>query len=165
MSDQFLFQVTRSQPQISNKQTSNSGHVQQISQNTPTGPLDSSQLSQNAASMLSILLEPLNELQLLSNTLFLSLSPAQSKPPPPPPLSVFLACDKALSDAVNLAFKHQIGQQRIKTLEADILHLEAQWHEVCIELEAGKRELEEMIAEGKERIITWKKPKKVFILP
>ncbi|KAM6496992.1 Vitamin-D-receptor interacting Mediator subunit 4 domain containing protein [Amanita muscaria] len=109
--------------------------------------------------MSGILLAPLNELQALSHTLFLSLSPAQTKPPPPPPLSAFLACDKALSDAVNLAYKHQLSQRRIDELEGQILHLESQWREMCIELEAGKRELEKIIAEGEERIKAIEKAK------
>ncbi|KAK2463644.1 hypothetical protein APHAL10511_004395 [Amanita phalloides] len=102
--------------------------------------------------MSSILLTPLNKLQSLSQTLFLSLSPAQTKPPPPPPLSAFLACDKALSDAVNLAYRHQLGQRRIEALEEENLQLERRWREVCTDLEAGKRELDDIIAEGEERI-------------
>src|ERR1700719_2596087 len=38
------------------------------------------------ASMSSTLLTPLNQLQGLAHTLFLSLSPPQTKPPLPPPL-------------------------------------------------------------------------------
>ncbi|KAF8631852.1 hypothetical protein AX15_002122 [Amanita polypyramis BW_CC] len=127
------------------------------------GPPDSSQVGQNATSMSTILLEPLNELQSLSHTLFLSLSPAQSKPPPPPSRSVILACDKALSDAVNLAFKHQMGQRRIEALETEVLQLETRCREVCMELEAGKKELEDMIAEGEERIEAIEKAKEASI--
>lgn len=103
-------------------------------------------------SMSSIILSPLNELQSLSQTLFLSLSPAQSKPPPPPPLSSFLNCDKALSSAIALANTHQIRQRRIEALKDEILELDARWREICMELETGKRELEGMIKEGEERI-------------
>ncbi|KAF8347735.1 vitamin-D-receptor interacting mediator subunit 4-domain-containing protein [Amanita rubescens] len=113
--------------------------------------------------MSSILLSPLNELQSLSHTLFLSLSPAQTKPPPPPPLSAFLSCDAALSDAVNLAYKHQMGQRKIDALEMEILQLESRTRDVCMELEAGKRELEEMIAEGEERIKAIEKAKEASI--
>ncbi len=109
--------------------------------------------------MSSILLSPLNELQALSHTLFLSLSPVQTKPPPPPPLSAFLACDAALSDAVNLAYKHHQGQRKIDALEMEILQLESRTRDVCMKLEAGKRELEEMIAEGEERIKAIEKAK------
>ena len=119
--------------------------------------------------MSTILLAPLNELQSLSHTLFLSLSPAQTKPPPPPPLSAFLTCDTALSDALNLAYRHQMGQRKIEALEVEILHLESRTREVCMELEAGKRELEEIIAEGEERIKSIEKAKEgnhflVFLL-
>lgn len=103
-------------------------------------------------SMSSIILSPLNELQSLSQTLFLSLSPAQTKPPPPPPLSSFLNCDKALSSAIALANTHQIRQRRIEALKDEILALDARWREICMELETGKRELEGMIKEGEERI-------------
>lgn len=102
--------------------------------------------------MSSILLAPLNDLQALSQTLFLSLSPAHSKPPPPPPLSSFLACDQALSSAINLAHKHQIKQRKIESLKFEILELELRWREICVELDAGKRELEEMITESDERM-------------
>ncbi|KAF8637586.1 hypothetical protein AX17_002655 [Amanita inopinata Kibby_2008] len=126
-----------SQPSVHNA-TANSSGVSKATEDVP--------------SMTSMLLEPLNELQSLSHTLFLSLSPVQTKPPPPPSLSAFLACDKALADAVNLAYRHQIRQRRIEALEAEILQLEAQWREICLELDTGKGELEEIIAEGEERI-------------
>ncbi|KAJ6624916.1 vitamin-D-receptor interacting mediator subunit 4-domain-containing protein, partial [Mycena sp. CBHHK59/15] len=106
---------------------------------------------------------PLAELQTLSHTLFLSLSPVQSKPPPPPPLSAFLACDQALSSAVNLAHTHQIKQRKIEALKDEILDLDRRWREICTELEAGKRELEEMIEEGEERIKSIELAKKASI--
>lgn len=106
----------------------------------------------DVSSMSEILLGPLNELQSLSHTLFLSLSPAQTKPPPPPALSSLLACDEALSAALQLAQKHQVRQRRIDMLETEILGLDARWREICVELENGKRELEAMIKEGDERI-------------
>ncbi|KAJ7281952.1 vitamin-D-receptor interacting mediator subunit 4-domain-containing protein [Mycena rebaudengoi] len=116
-----------------------------------------------ASSMSAQLLAPLAELQTLSHTLFLALSPAQSKPPPPPPLSAFLACDQALSTAVNLAHTHQIKQRKIEALKDEILELDRRWREVCTELEAGKRELEEMIEEGEERIKSIEQAKKAAI--
>jgi len=114
-------------------------------------------------SMSSILLAPLNELQALSHTLFLSLSPVQTKPPPAPPLSAFLTCDKALSSAINLAHRHQLKQRRIDLLEKEILELEARWREIVSELEGGKRELEEMIEEGDQRIKAIEEAKKASI--
>ncbi|KAJ7695039.1 vitamin-D-receptor interacting mediator subunit 4-domain-containing protein [Mycena rosella] len=110
-----------------------------------------------------MLLGPLAELQTLSHTLFLSLSPVQSKPPPPPPLSAFLACDQALSSAVNLAHTHQIKQRNIEALKDEILELDRRWREICTELEAGKRELEEMIEEGEDRMKSIEQAKKASI--
>lgn len=106
----------------------------------------------DTASMTAILLEPLSNLQSLSQTLFLSLSPAQSKPPPPPPTSTFLDCDAALAAALQLVHVHQIKQRKIELLKNEILDLEARWREICSELEKGKNELENIITEGKERI-------------
>lgn len=105
-----------------------------------------------AATMSSIIMKPLNDLQELSQTLFMSLSPAQTKPPPPPPVQAFQACDQALADAITLAHTHQIKQGQIEALKAEILQLDARWREICIELDSGKRELEEIIEEGDERI-------------
>lgn len=113
--------------------------------------------------MSSVLLAPLNELQSLSHTLFLSLSPIQSKPPPPPPLSSFLACDEALSSAINLARKHQIRQRKIDTLEKEILESDTRWREIVSELESGRKELEEVIEEGEERIKAIEQAKKGMI--
>lgn len=113
--------------------------------------------------MSATLLAPLNELQALAHTLFLSLSPPQSKPPPAPPISAFLECDRALASAINLAHTHQIKQRGIDALEAEILDLEAQWREICTELAAGKVELEELIEEGNERIKAIEEAKKASI--
>ncbi|KAG6910212.1 hypothetical protein DXG01_012347 [Tephrocybe rancida] len=129
----------------------------------PSKPPPAAYDEDNAQSMSNILLAPLNELQTLSHTLFLSLSPVQTKPPPPPTLAAFLDCDKALSSAVNLAHKHQIKQRRIDALEQEILELEARWREVASALEGGKRELEEMIEEGEERIKAIELAKKAAI--
>lgn len=95
---------------------------------------------------------PLNELQALSQVLFLSLSPPQAKPPPPPSLDTFLQCDKALADAMCIAQTHQIKQRKIEALENEILDLETRWRNICEELAKGKRELEELIEEGEERL-------------
>ncbi|KAH0582917.1 hypothetical protein H2248_010818 [Termitomyces sp. 'cryptogamus'] len=129
----------------------------------PSRPPTSSHGGDKVQSMSNILLAPLNELQALAHTLFLSLSPAQTKPPPPPTLTAFLECDKTLSSAVNLAHQHQIKQRRIDALEQEILELEARWREIASALEGGKRELEEMIEEGEERIKAIELAKKAAI--
>ncbi|KAJ3549610.1 hypothetical protein NMY22_g808 [Coprinellus aureogranulatus] len=103
-------------------------------------------------SMSSILLAPLNDLQSLARTLFLSLSPPETKPPPPPPLSAFLDCDRDLASAVNLAHVHQIKQRKIESLEQELYDLEGRWREICQELSKGNKDLEELIEEGEERI-------------
>jgi hypothetical protein len=69
-------------------------------------------------------------------------------------LSAFLECDRALAEAINLVHVHQIKQRKIDALEAEILHLESQWRDICTQLETGKAELEEIIEEGGERIRT-----------
>lgn len=115
------------------------------------------------ASMSSTLLAPLNQLQGLAHTLFLSLSPPQTKPPPPPPLSTFLECDKALASSINLAHIHQIKQRKIDALEAEILVLECEWREICKELARGKTELEELIEEGDDRIKAIEQAKKGLV--
>jgi len=113
--------------------------------------------------MSSMLLAPLNQLQVLAQTLFMSLSPPQTKPPPPPPLSDFLECDQALASAINLAHIHQIKQRKIDALEAEILALESEWREICKELAQGKTELEELIEEGETRIQAIEQAKKASI--
>lgn len=125
--------------------------------NPSAGP---SNTSRDVSSMSSILMGPLNELQALSQTLFLSLSPPQTKPPPPPPLDAFLRCDRALADAMNIAQTHQIKQRKIEALETEILELEAQWRNICEELAGGKKELEELIEEGEERLKAIEQAKK-----
>lgn len=102
-------------------------------------------------SMSTIILEPLNELQALSHSLFLSLSPPHMKPPPPPSIDAFLACDRKLASAITLAHVHQVKQRKIEALKEEILHLDANWREICIELERGQRELQSVIEEGDER--------------
>ncbi|SJL03982.1 uncharacterized protein ARMOST_07339 [Armillaria ostoyae] len=105
------------------------------------------------SSMSSILLAPLTDLQILSQALFVSLSPVtKPPPPPPPPVSAFLSCDQALASAVNTAHSHQIRQRQIEALKNEILELDARWREICMELEREKRELEAMIEEGEERV-------------
>jgi mediator of RNA polymerase II transcription subunit 4 len=102
--------------------------------------------------MSAILLAPLNDLQALSLALFQSLSPPTTKPPPPPPVSAFLACDQALASAIALAHTHQIKQRKIEALKAEILELDMQWRQICLDLENEKSELQEMIDEGEKRM-------------
>lgn len=125
--------------------------------NASAGP---SNALKDVESMSSILMDPLNELQSLSQTLFLSLSPPQTKPPPPPPLEAFLRCDRTLADAINLAQTHQIKQRQIEALETEILGLENQWRKICEELDKGKKELQELIEEGEERLKAIEQAKK-----
>ena len=103
-------------------------------------------------SLTASLLAPLNELQSLSQTLFLALSPPQTKPPPMPPVATLLNCDRALASAISLAHIHQLKQRKIDALEAEILDLDAQWRQICVELAEGKTELEEMIEGGETHI-------------
>lgn len=101
----------------------------------------------------SRLLRPLNDIHQLSQTLFLSLSGTQaSRRPTAPPVTAFLDCDIELANALRLARKHQIKQQKIEGLKDEILELDSRWRQICAELETGKRELEIMINEGEERI-------------
>jgi mediator of RNA polymerase II transcription subunit 4 len=115
------------------------------------------------SSMITVLLEPLKTMNEISQSLFLSLGPAQSKPPPFPPLHRFIECDDALSAAVRLAHTHQTKQRKIETLEAEILDLDARWRQICVELERGKRELQAVIREGDERIRSMEKAKEAAI--
>ncbi|KAF5377798.1 hypothetical protein D9757_008094 [Collybiopsis confluens] len=118
---------------------------------TPTVTTNSSSSHDRASSMSSMLLDPLNQMENLAQTLFFSLSPAQAKPPAPR-LEAFIECDKALADAVNLSYKHQIKQRKIERLKSEILELDTRWRQICIELEMEKRELETMIEEADERL-------------
>ena len=104
-------------------------------------------------SMSDQLLQPIEEFQRLSQTLFLSLSGDQTaRRVPPPSVSSFIECDTQLSRALDIARTHQIKQRKIEALKQEILDLNAQWRHICSELEAGKRELEIMIKGGEERI-------------
>lgn len=100
----------------------------------------------------SILLAPLNELQAISQALFLSLGPPHTKPPPPPPLSAVLACDEAISSAIDVARLHQFKQARIEALTAEIADIDVRWKDICMELELGKRDLEVLLEDSEERI-------------
>ena len=101
--------------------------------------------------MSEIVLEPLNELHSLAQTLFHSLSPTQAKPPTTPPITAFLEADAALAAAVDLARKHQVKQRRIERLKDKVLALEDSWREIIQGLEDGKRELEVILTEGEKR--------------
>lgn len=110
-------------------------------------------------SMTEIILNPLNELQELARTLFLSLSPAQTRPPPPPPLTAFLKVDADLASALQLARVHQMNQRRMEALQAEVFDLDTKLREIWAELENGKRELQKVIEEGEERIEAIKRAK------
>lgn len=112
------------------------------------------------SSMSDQLLKPIEEFQLLSQTLFLSLSGDQTARRVPPPLvSAFIERDAQISRALDIARTHQIKQRKIEALKQEILDLNAQWRHICSELEAGKQELEIMIKEGEERIESIEKAK------
>ena len=102
--------------------------------------------------MSEIVLEPLNELQSLAQTLFHSLSPTQTKPPPAPSIAAFLEADAALAAAVKQARKHQIKQRKIERLKDEVLALEERWRDIIQGLEDSKRELAAILTEGEERI-------------
>jgi mediator of RNA polymerase II transcription subunit 4 len=88
--------------------------------------------------MAQILIDPLNSLQSLSQTLFLTLSPSQTKPPQPPQISSFLSVDEQLSHALSLAHNHQVKQRWIQALKEEVLSLEKAWREVIELLEGGR---------------------------
>jgi hypothetical protein len=111
-----------------------------------------SQSSQMPPSMSSMLLQPLNDLQVLSQAMFVSLSSTQPRPPPMPPVEAFLDCDNRLAAAVQLARRHQMNYRRIEAIKDEIIELERCWHESCIELETGNNELKAMIDEAGERL-------------
>lgn len=123
-----------------------------------------SPLNHEDPSMMTILLDPLEDLHKLSQALFLSLGPPQSKPPAFPPLSQFLDCDATLSSAVQLAHAHQAKQRRIEVLQTEILELDANWRQICIELDRGKRELEAVIKHGDARVTAMEKAKQGTLL-
>jgi len=100
------------------------------------------------SSMTHLLLDPLNHLNNVAQQLFQSLSPPHNKPPPPPPIAALANADAALAEAIQLAHLHQKKQQRIETLKAEILSLEASWCTVIMQLEEGRRDLEAIILEG-----------------
>ncbi|KAI0831823.1 vitamin-D-receptor interacting mediator subunit 4-domain-containing protein [Trametes gibbosa] len=104
------------------------------------------------ASMSKILLEPLARLQTLSQTLFLSLAPPQTRPPPPPSVADLVTVDAQLAAAVQLARIHQVKQRRIEQLKDEVLALDRRWRSIVGELDDGRRELDAIVREGEERI-------------
>lgn len=103
-------------------------------------------------SMTETLLEPLNRMQGLAEALFLSLSPPATRPPPPPATSLFIECDADMANSVRKARVHQLKQNRIEELKAEILSLDDELYEIWSTLEQGKQELEAILDEGKERL-------------
>ena len=113
--------------------------------------------SLSPTSMSAEILAPLDDLTTLAHTLFLALAPQHTRPPPPPPLEKFLDADSKLAEALRKARTHQRNQQRIETLEAEILELDANLREVWSALEKGRVELDEIIDEGDTRLRAIKK--------
>ncbi|KIJ55264.1 hypothetical protein M422DRAFT_57786 [Sphaerobolus stellatus SS14] len=113
--------------------------------------------------MSELLLEPLNKIQTISHSLFLSLSPPVTRPPPPPPTSQFLECDKALAEAVQCARIHQMKQRRIEELKKEILQLDSELMNLWGDLEQGRRDLEAIIDEGNERLESIEQAKKAAV--
>ncbi|KAJ3552731.1 hypothetical protein NM688_g3997 [Phlebia brevispora] len=107
------------------------------------------------SSMSEIVLEPLNELQSLAQSMFHTISHIQHGPPnqslPPLPIQALLEADASLAAAVRLARKHQIKQRRIERLKNEVLAMEERWRDIIQGLDDGKRELEVILTEGKER--------------
>lgn len=116
------------------------------------GPSQNEADARASTSMSEILLEPLNQLQTLSQQLFLSLGPPQARPPPPPSISSFLSVDAALAAAVQLSRIHQVKQRKIEQLKGEVLDLHRRWRLIVQELEEGRKELGVMVKEGDERI-------------
>lgn len=118
----------------------------------PMQPFHSPPTRDAPHAMSDILLQPLNDLQTLTHTLFHSLSPSQTRPPPMPPIAAFLEADAALAEAAKLARQHQIKQRKNERLKDVFLALEERWRDVVQELERGKRELDVILTESEERI-------------
>ncbi|TCD69141.1 hypothetical protein EIP91_008617 [Steccherinum ochraceum] len=101
-------------------------------------------------SMTEALLIPISELQELAQSLFQSVSSTQRAPPPA--IASFLEIDATLASAVKQARAHQVKQRKIERLKDEVLDLERRWRTIVQELEAGKRDLENILSEGEERI-------------
>jgi len=99
------------------------------------------------------LLEPLDKLQTLSHSFFLSLSSSTpSTTAQGISTSAFTSTAQSLAESIALTHKHQTKQRRITALLDEILSLDQTWRTICLELKSGKDELAEMIEEGEERI-------------
>ncbi|KAH9172979.1 vitamin-D-receptor interacting mediator subunit 4-domain-containing protein [Lactarius sanguifluus] len=86
-----------------------------------------------------------------------SFSPVLRRTPSrriPPSITALAEADAALASAVQLAHIHQKKQKRIEALKSDVLALENSWHNVIVQLEEGRRDLEAIIAEGDVRLDT-----------
>jgi mediator of RNA polymerase II transcription subunit 4 len=96
------------------------------------------------------LLQPLDNLQALSQTFFQSLSqPGVSLAVTP---SEFTSTSESLASSISLARKHQTKQRRIDALMSEILTLDQAWRNICLQLKEGKDELAEIIEEGEQRM-------------
>jgi len=75
-----------------------------------------------------------------------------AKPLPFPHPADFLQCDENLAAAIQLVHLHQVKTKKIESLTVDLLTLQSEWRDICIEMQVGKSELETLIREGEERI-------------
>ncbi|KAH7881776.1 vitamin-D-receptor interacting mediator subunit 4-domain-containing protein [Phlebopus sp. FC_14] len=109
--------------------------------------------AQATMSMTDSLIAPLTTLSTISTTLFQSLSSPQPHTKlAPPPRSAFLDAEASLALALAQTASHQRRQKRIETLASEIGELEEKWRDIVERLEKGRRELEEVIREGEERV-------------
>jgi hypothetical protein len=102
--------------------------------------------------MTALIIDPLSHVQSLSQHLFLSLSPTQTKPPPSPSIQSLVQADADLAAGIRLAHIHQSKQRRMSLLKEDVLRLDEAWKIICQDLETGRKELEAMIQQCEERI-------------
>ncbi|KAF8557702.1 hypothetical protein OG21DRAFT_1504952 [Imleria badia] len=122
--------------------------------------------SQENMSMTDTLSVPLASVTTLSNNLFQSLSSSHPHAKPsigPPPTSAFFNVEASLARALAETASHQRRQKRIEELIAEIGVLEARWRSIVERIEQGKRELEDVVREGEERIEGIRKAKEASI--
>ena len=105
-------------------------------------------------SMRQVLSEPVEQLEVLSQTLIRSLGPASStyRVQQPPPIEAFLEVDSAMAAALHQARAHQIKQKEIERLTEEILELDAQLRESVLMVTDGMEELGKIVTEGDETL-------------
>lgn len=104
--------------------------------------------------MRQVLSEPVEQLEVLSQTLIRSLGPASSayRVQQPPPIEAFLEVDSAMAAALHQARAHQIKQKEIERLTEEILELDAQLRESVLMVTDGMEELGKIVTEGDETL-------------